>query len=528
MDHGRVSTDHRPGPGAPQRDIVEAFTDHVRRAPDRLAVTDGSVRLTYAQLDARSDAVAHALARRRPESAEPRVALAMGRGHHYIGAVLGAAKAGWVCVPLDPRWPPARIRLLLRQARVRLLLHDERFDTGAHMGPELCRVQDLDIPTGTHEHPFTGSSSVPPEAALCVFYTSGSTGSPKGVVVTRRGVRALAASCGPALGWTRPPRCLVIAPNAFDASTFEIWTTLVNGGSCRVVPGLELTFRNLREGLGDTDGADLVFLTTTLFNAVVDEEPEVLAGARQIIVGGEQASAAHIAALMRRHPHLDVVNAYGPTEATTFSTFDRLPAPPSTGGLVPIGTPLPHAEVRILDSGSAPVPDGEVGELCVVGDGLARGYLDRPDLTAAAFVPDPTGEPGGRVYRTGDLGRRRADGTLECIGRLDSQVKIRGHRIECDEVQHVLRGHPFVRDAVVAPRRSDGACVGLDAHVSVHPDRGPDAAAPAITTWLRERLPEYMIPRVVVVAGLPRNHNGKIDRTLLDPRTAIHGHTADA
>lgn len=346
-----------------------------------------------------------------------------------------------------------------------------------------------------------------------LMYTSGSTGQPKAVMVEHRNIVNLV---------TRPnyvdispaDRVLHLAPVAFDAATFEIWVALLNGARLVVAPPGPLSSTDLAALVRDT-GVTVLWLTAALFHRQVDEDVGAFHGVRTVLAGGDVLSVPHVLALRAAVPDCRVVNGYGPTECTTFTCCHRLGPDEPLDRSVPIGTPLQDVVVHLLDGAGRPVEPGEVGEMYIGGSGVSRGYWRRPALTAERFVPDPfDSRAGSRMYRSGDLARRRPDGVLEFLGRVDNQVKLRGHRIEPGEVEAALTAHPDVRRAaVVFDRRHTGGprLVGY-----VVPVRQGTLNTRALRRFLRERLPDHMVPAALLpLPDLPVTRNGKTDRAAL-------------
>ncbi len=478
------------------------FAEQAEQRPDAVAVEQGGESLTYGELRRRAGRIARRLVALglRPEE---RVAVLAERSPDLIAALLGILEAGGAYLPLDPASPADRLDWMLRDAGATLLV-------------------DLLDPRDDGEEPAAGPSmpalsNIPAESLAYVMYTSGSTGTPKGVAVTHRNVIRLVrgaeyADFGPEQIW------LQYAPVSFDASTLEIWAPLLNGGRLVLFPGRTGSLDELARVV-ETHGVTSAWLTAGLFHEMVDG---CLAGLRplsQLLAGGDVVSPVHARRVLEAHPGLTLIDGYGPTEGTTFTCCHRMTEARQVGGDgIPIGRPIGNAQVRVLDERLAPVPIGAWGELYAGGDGLARGYLGRPELTAEHFVPDDFvpdafGEAGSRLYRTGDRVRHRADGLLEFSGRLDGQVKIRGFRIEPGEIEAALVAHPGVREAVVVVRRDRDREIRLVAYVA---GNVPGMAAEELRRHLRERLPEPMVPATfVVLAALPLTANGKVDRKAL-------------
>ncbi|MGB8510581.1 MAG: amino acid adenylation domain-containing protein, partial [Pyrinomonadaceae bacterium] len=352
-----------------------------------------------------------------------------------------------------------------------------------------------------------------------IIYTSGSTGRPKGVSITHRGVVRLVKNTGYA-SLSAAEVWLQFAPISFDASTLEIWGSLLNGARLVIYPRAEASLEELGRELKQEQVTSL-WLTAGLFNQMVELDGESLSSLRQLLAGGEALSVSHVRRALQESSGVGLINGYGPTENTTFTCCHRIGDTDVSGGSVPIGRPISHTHVHLLDPDCQSVPVGTPGELHAGGDGLARGYLNRPELTAERFVPHPH-RTGQRLYRTGDLARYRNDGTVEFLGRLDYQVKLRGFRLEPDEVAFVLKKHVGVSEAVVVMREGETGDKGLVAYV-VPCGEGVGGAA-ELRAYLKSRLPHYMIPAAfVLLEALPLTANGKIDRQRLPapdaPRT---------
>ncbi|WP_055527375.1 amino acid adenylation domain-containing protein [Streptomyces graminilatus] len=502
--HGTVREDLAPATPA------GLFAEQVRHSPGATAVVCGADRLTYAELDARSDALAVRL-RAGGVDRETPVALLMDRSVHVPVAMLAVLKAGGAYVPLNPAFPVQRLHWMLERTGARLLLTDP-----ALAGHEAVTGSPVPVLDATDD-PAPGTAPLDPavctpEQLAYVMYTSGSTGEPKGIGVTRGNIAALARDA--AFGAAHR-RVLAHSPLAFDASTYEVWTPLLSGGTVVMAPpgriGTDTLARLVRE-----HRITALFLTAALFDLVVEERVELLTEVREVWTGGEAASTASFRRALEAAPGTVLVNVYGPTETTTFATAHRLDARAgdTVAGRVPIGSALDDTRLYVLDERGRPVPEGAVGELCVGGTGVARGYLGRPGLTARQFAVDPYGPPGARMYRTGDLARRRPDGTVDYLGRADQQVKIRGFRIEPGEVEAELARCTAVGRAAVVVREDTPGEPCLVAYVVAAP--GADVVPAELHSALADRLPAYMLPAAIVpVPGLPTTPNGKLDRRAL-------------
>ncbi|MFF9088256.1 amino acid adenylation domain-containing protein [Streptomyces sp. NPDC014991] len=498
----------------PEASLPELFAERVAGAPDAPAVQSEDLTLTYAQLDARAEALAGALAAR-GVLPEDRVALLLSRRSDHVVAAVAVAKAGAVYVPLDARSPEVRLRRILADTAAVAVVTDR---AAAPLVPggavPLVLVEDLadgagadtDAEGATRQRP-----AVRADALAYIMYTSGSTGEPKGVAVTHRSVAGLARD----RYWGHGPedRVLFHSPTTFDASTYELWGPLLNGG--RIVAC-------------DADATDLAALARTmtahrvtvglfsegLFRLLAEHHAESFRHLRDICVGGDTPAATSVRRVLTHAPAARITNSYGPTEATLCVVHHTLTERDLARGTVPIGRPLDNTRVYVLDERLRPVPDGVVGELHVAGEGLARGYTDRPALTAERFVADPHGPAGSRMYRTGDRVRWNADGELEFVGRTDDQVKIRGFRIEPREVEHAVAAFPGTAQAVVTVREDLPGDRRLVAYVVPTPG---DRPAPAeLRAHVAALLPDYMVPAAfVLLDSLPLTGTGKLDRRAL-------------
>ncbi|TWP53632.1 amino acid adenylation domain-containing protein [Lentzea tibetensis] len=486
----------------PDGTVAGLFADRARQAPDTTALIADGVSLTYAELNARANRLAHHLIGLGVRPEHP-VGLLMDRSADLVVAVLAIVKAGGAYVPLDVRAPVERMRSLLLETGASVLLTDFAWETTAeeiHCG----RVVPVDSADGPDTDP---GIEMHPDNLVYVMYTSGSTGTPKGVAVRHRDVVALAADRR--FDGGGHDRVLLHSPSAFDASSYELWVPLLNGGSVVVAPPGDVDADVLRLMVTE-HGVTGLFLTSGLFQAVAQDAPDCLAGAREVWTGGDVVSASAARRMLAACPGISVSDVYGPTETTTFATSHELSDTEQVPDAVPIGRPLDNMRVYVLDDALSPVPVGVPGELFVAGAGLVRGYLNRPGLTADRFAADPFGEPGTRMYRTGDVVRWTAGGLLEYQGRADDQVKIRGFRIEPGEIENALTRHPDVAEAVVVAREDSGR-KRLVAYVT-----SAGTATGDLRPWLKRTLPDYMVPSAFVVLGeLPLNPNGKVDRKAL-------------
>jgi amino acid adenylation domain-containing protein len=504
-----VEQGRAPAPAPADRCVHRLFEEQAARTPGETAVVGEDEALTYAELNARANRLAHHL-RGLGVGPEARVGVFLERGVELVVGLLAILKAGGAYLPLDPAYPAERLDFMLRDAAVPVLLAHSALEAAlpAFAG-RVVRV-DADAAAIAREPAGNPDAAVGPDGLCYVIYTSGSTGTPKGSEVPHRAVP----------GFFRGADYVDFGPGAvvlqhssasWDALTLELWPALLSGGRCVLYPGRAADLEGLAR-MVEGRGVNTLWLTSAFFNLVVDARPELFAGVAQVMVGGETVSAPHVRRAMQASPRLRVVNGYGPSECTVFSACWVVPRD-FAGAALPLGAAVGDRRLYVVDRQLEPVPAGVPGELCVGGPAVLRGYLARPALTAARVVPDPfAAEPGARLYRTGDRVRRRADGTLEFLGRMDAQVKVRGFRIEPDEVEAALLQHPAVRRAVVVVREDAPGEKMLAAYVVA----GEGASPAALREHLRARLPEYMVPAAfVALDALPLTRNGKVDRRAL-------------
>ncbi len=489
-----------------EQTVVELFEAQAAARPADPAVVCGQVRLSYADLEARANRLAHRLRDDHGIGPDACVGLLLGRSELAIVAMLAVLKAGGAYVPIDPGYPRRRIDFMLADAHCRVVVTQPEHGRLAGARPLLMAADAaaaFDPAKARNPRPLAGPTNL-----AYVMYTSGTTGEPKGVMVPHRAIVRLVKDTN-YIVLTPETRILQTGPLTFDAATFEIWGALLNGGTIVTTAAHEiLDIEALGRALRD-HAITTMWLTASLCNQLVEQDLSLFAGLRELLVGGERLSPVHIERLRAAHSGLVVINGYGPTENTTFTTCCRLDG--RYDGDLPIGRPVANTRVYLLDERLEPVPIGVPGRLYTSGDGLALGYLNQPELTAQRFVDCPF-EPGERMYDTGDLARRLPDGNLAFSGRRDDQVKIRGHRIECGEIAQHLLQHPAIRQAAVIPRECADGTRELIAYVVV----GTGLTTTALRDFLAERLPEYMIPaRFAALAALPLTPNGKIDQCAL-------------
>ncbi len=489
------------------------------RAPEAVAVVQEEQALTYGELARRAAVLARRL-HGLDVGPESLVGLAVPRSPEAIVGLLGVLAAGAAYLPLDPDLPAERLSFLLADSRVSALLVTEPRPAGlaSFTGPMLR----LDVPLVASVEEREPLPEPDPRNLAYVIYTSGSTGRPKGVQVAQASLGQLALAVGSTYSLVPGDRALQFASLSFDNSIEEIFPGLVAGATLVLrTPGMVSSTAQFFAACRDWQVTVLDFPTAFWHTLAADlpADPGALPPAvRLVAMGGERPQPERVLGWLQAvgsHPRL--FNTYGPTETTVMtagSALGTVADPPVTAAAVPLGRPWCGARIRLLDSALQPVPAGVAGELHIGGPPLARGYLGRPDLTAAAFIPSSFGGFGERLYRTGDLARHRADGTLEFVGRVDDQVKIRGFRIEPGEIAAVLTGHPEVREAVVVANEMAGGDWRLIAYVVANGE--PEPADSGLRDFLKARLPAYMVPADYVhLPALPLNSSGKVDRAAL-------------
>ncbi|MEU0148791.1 amino acid adenylation domain-containing protein [Streptomyces sp. NPDC006288] len=488
--------------------VPELFTVRASRAPKAVALDTGAGPVTYGDLEARSNRLAHHLMDLGvgPETV---VAVVMDRSPDVVTTLLAILKAGGAYLTLDPAQPGTRTAEMTARAGAELCLADGRYAEEARgLFATVVVADGSDDAWADRPAVAVGGRSLPDQLAY-VMFTSGSTGEPKGIGTTHRDIVDLAGDrC-----WQFPgaARGMFAAPHTFDGSTVEVWVRLLTGGSLIVTPPGRTDAARLRSLVAD-HGLTHAHLTAGLFRVIAEEDPAAFTGVHDVLTGADIVPREAVRRVLEAAPGIVVRSSYGPTESTVIATQIPLTDPEALGDVVSIGCPMDNTGVYVLDDSLAPVPAGVAGEAYIAGAGLARGYVGRAALTAERFVACPFAAPGARMYRTGDIVRRRADGALEFVSRADDQVKIRGFRVEPGEVEKLLAGHPAVAQAVVTVREDTPGDKRLVAHVTP----APGHTLPDVREFVAGRLPEYLVPdAVVVLERLPLTANGKVDRAAL-------------
>ncbi|MCW8061226.1 amino acid adenylation domain-containing protein, partial [Agrobacterium tumefaciens] len=499
----------------PVRYVHERIAAQAERTPDDVAIRHGGEHLTYRELEERANRLARHLQEHgaRPDTI---IGLCLERSADMIVGLLAILKTGAAYLPLDPRLPQERIAYMVEDAGAAVVVSSARH---AGLLPGNIKRVDIDRTNGAHSELLPVTQH--PDQLAYVIYTSGSTGMPKGVMITHAGLHNYLsygeAAYAPGSGSGAP----VNTPLSFDATVTSILLPLL-AGKCLWLVGEDNEIEALAELLQGDHDFSLVKLTPAHLDALAHLiPPEKLAGqAHALVIGGEALRAGTVASWRNHAPATRLINEYGPTETVVGCIVHTVRESDSQTGDVLIGRPIANTRILALDHEGRLSPLGAVGEICIGGAGLARGYLSRPDLTAERFVPDPSGN-GERLYRSGDLARRLADGSLEYLGRADDQVKIRGYRIELGEIQAALIAHPQVREAAVIALDDHHGGKRLAAYV-VPATEGPGSLEEDLRAHLADRLPAYMVPGAVVfLDAMPLTVNGKLDRRALpEPETS--------
>ncbi|MEC0952365.1 amino acid adenylation domain-containing protein, partial [Bacillus velezensis] len=491
--------------------ISRLFERQAKETPDaRAVVYDGQI-LTYHELNERANRIAAAL-RSNGVGPESVVALLTGRTTELASGILGILKAGGAYLPIGDDVPRERAEWMLKDCKAEILLQSDKLDGLPLTGKRLF-IEDIQTKAGLsseNPEPLGG-----PESLAYMIYTSGSTGAPKGVMIEQRSVIRLVKNSN-YIDFTPEDRLLFTSSLGFDVTTFEIFGPLLNGASLYVSDQETYLDSDVLETFIQQNGITTLWLTSSLFNHLSEQNEHVFSGLSRLIIGGEALSPSHVNRVRNALPHLSVWNGYGPTENTTFSTCFLIEQ--SYDHSIPIGRPVGNSTAYIINGRGTPQPIGVIGELCTGGDGVARGYFGRPELTEEKFVPNPF-VPGERMYRTGDLARWLPDGTIEYAGRMDDQVKIRGYRVELGEIEAALRSLDGVKEAAVSVRTGQSGNKELIAYMSLQTDMDTEK----VRSSLSKQLPNYMVPAYMMeLEKLPLTPNGKLDRkNLPEPELAL-------
>ncbi|AMS12796.1 non-ribosomal peptide synthetase [Pseudomonas chlororaphis] len=492
-----------------EQSVTQLFEARAQAHPEATAAVHGQQSLSYGELNARANRLAHYLMGLGVKPGDS-VAILLERSLDLLVSQLAIGKCAAVYVPLDSHAPAERQAFMLEDSQAVLLLtRSGEWPAGPVHRVELDR---LDLAGQPQHNPQLARSA---EAVAYIMYTSGSTGTPKGVLVPHRGISRLVLNNGYA-DFNPQDRVAFASNPAFDASTMDVWGALLNGGQVQVIDHYTLLDPERFGAALKASGSTVLFVTTALFNQYVQLIPDALKGLRMLLCGGERADPAAFRRLLALAPGLRLVHCYGPTETTTYATTHEVKALAADADSVPVGRPISNTRVYVLDARQQPVPVGVVGEIYIGGHGVAKGYLNRAQLSAEKFLPDPfSPRPQRLMYRTGDLGRWNGQGLLECLGRNDDQVKIRGYRIELGEIEARLATCPGVKEVVVLAREDVPGDKRLVAYCTAQATE-PALAIERLRAYLQGQLPDYMVPSAyVLLEQLPLTANGKVDRKAL-------------
>jgi amino acid adenylation domain-containing protein len=493
--------------------VHELFEDQVNRTPEATALVFEDQQLTYRELNRQANQLANYL-RTLGVGPDVLVGVRMERSARLVIALLGIVKAGGAYLPLDLAYPKERVEFMLADAQAPVLLTEQKLasdilETSAKI---VCLDESRDRIAEFGKEPPANLSTA--DNLIYVIYTSGSTGVPKGVSVTHRAVNRLVFNTN-YVELTSDDRVAQTSNSSFDAATFEIWGALLHGAQLiGITKEVALSPKHFAEEI-QSKQISMMFLTTALFNQIARDAPRAFSSMRQLMFGGEAVDPNWVREVMAQGPPQRLIHVYGPTESTTFSTWHLIESVPEGAVTIPIGRPLSNTTAYIVDKHFNPVPVGVPGELYVGGDGLAREYLNRPELSHERFVPNPfSAGKEARLYKTGDIVRYLADGSIEFVGRKDYQVKIRGFRIELGEIEAALVEHPEVAESAVTVSEDQFGDKRLTAYFV--PAQGKDITTAELRDSLRQKLPEYMVPAMfVALEALPLSPNGKVDRRAL-------------
>ena len=481
--------------------VVELFEEQVKKTPDNIALVFEDKKLTYAELNARANRLAHKL---RDAGIKPDdfVAIIADRSVEMICGIYGIIKAGGAYVPIDPTYPEDRIAFMFEDCSPKAVLKYTTESITISNEIPVIDLADGKVWEGAFENPEVVNK---PEDAIYCIYTSGTTGKPKGSLIEHRSVVRLVKDTN-YIELDEHNVILQTGSMSFDASTLEVWGAFLNGGKLVITTKETITDNIKFRELINKEKVNTMWLTSTLFNQMISEENDIFDNLEHLLIGGEKLSDDHVRIMKSRNNGVKLTNGYGPTENTTFTTTYDIPV---GFEMIPIGKPIANTKIYIMNENNL-CGIGVPGELCTAGDGVARGYLNRPELTAEKFVKNPYGE--GKMYRTGDLARWLPDGNIEYLGRIDEQVKIRGFRIELGEIESRIREIENIKDcAVIAKADASG-----DKAIYAYYTSDNEVSVSEIRDRLSERLPEYMVPEYIMeIESIPVTRNGKLDRRVL-------------
>ncbi|CAD5921078.1 non-ribosomal peptide synthase/polyketide synthase [Planktothrix agardhii] len=506
--------------------IYQLFEEQVKRTPDAVAVVCSEQKLTYNELNCRANQLAHYL-RKLGVKPDELVGICLERSLDMIVGLLAILKVGGAYVPIDPDYPQERISFMLQDTQVKIILTCESLQNSLQNHQTIVICLDKDWQQINQASLENLNSTVSADNLAYVIYTSGSTGIPKGVIVTHQAVNRLVLNTN-YIQFTPDDRVVQASNIAFDAATFEIWGALLNGAKIIIIAkSVLLSPQELALSLKENQ-ISVLFLTTAFFNQLANLVPQAFSSLRCLLFGGEAVEPKWVQEVLEKGAPQRLLHVYGPTENTTFSSWYLVENVASTATTIPIGKAIANTQIYLLDKNLQPVPIGVVGELHIGGMGLAKGYLNRPELTQEKFIPNPfekdevipptplnkDGNEPSKLYKTGDLARYLPDGNIEYLGRIDNQVKIRGFRIELGEIEALLNQNEDVQSACVIAREDNPGDKRLVAYLVPQPEI--ILTIDEIRQFLKAKLPDYMVPNAfVILEALPLTPNGKIDRRAL-------------
>jgi len=496
----------------PSFSLVASFEQQVQTRGTELAIVCGNAALSYQELNRRANQFGHYL-RELGVHEETAVGISLQRCTAMVVAILGILKAGGIYVPLDERYPEDRLRHMVRDAGATMVVSGPKLKGLWSRAGVRCIDLAAEIQEIARQPEQNLESKITGESLAYIIYTSGSTGLPKGIAAPHRSFRGFMCD----VDYVTFDDTQVLFQHSaisWDAMALELWPALVHGGKCVLHAGEAATADDIRHAI-ERNGVTILWLTSALFNSIVDSDPHALSGLKQLLVGGEALSQAHVRKALELLPEIKIVNGYGPSECTVFTTCYPITTQTQRLSSISIGKPIGDRQVFVLDENFTLVPPGVAGEIFVGGPAVARGYVGRPELTAEKFVPDPfSNEPGSRLYRSGDMAWWRKDGNLEFIGRRDHQVKVRGFRIELGEIEAALQACPEVAQAAVVVREDAPGEKRLVAYVVAKHGRKVEESV--LRQQLKRRLPDYMVPAAIVTLdAIPLTTTGKLDRKAL-------------
>jgi|HubBroStandDraft_6_1064221.scaffolds.fasta_scaffold54081_1 amino acid adenylation domain-containing protein len=499
----------------PDACVHELFEQQVARDPDAVAVVFKGRQMSYRELNWRANQVAHYL-RKRGVGPEILVGVCFEHSPEMVIALLGVWKSGGAYVPLDPAYPPERLSFMVSDARVKVLVTDEKCKNLLPSNNDRAVCLDSDWTVIAQESGGNLTAAAIPSNLAYVMYTSGSTGQPKGAMIQHSGL--VNYLCWAIKAYAVEAGCSVPVHTSisFDLTVTSLYPALLTGGRVELLPE-DVGMQSLTQAVRDGKNRSLVKITPSHLELLSRQlSPDEMAGiTKTFVIGGENLPAERLSPWRNFAPATRLINEYGPTETVVGCCVYEVQAEDPGDGSVPIGRPIANTQLYVLDPNFEPVPVGVVGELYIGGAGVARGYLNRPELTRERFLADPfSGQRGARFYKTGDLARYRDDGTLECLGRVDDQVKVRGYRIELGEIEATLAGHSGVESCVVLAREDTPGDLHLVGYVAAR--ESESLGAGELQNFLRQKLPDYMVPaHFVFLDSFPLTKNGKIDRKTL-------------